>query len=370
MNSMEQSVLRMGPHHPGFPGPLHLELSIDGEMIREGRPYIGYFHRSFEKHAENLEFCEIIPFVDRLDHYAPMNNSLGYVLAVERLAGISPPERIQYIRVLLAELNRIASHLAFLGNFSLAVNTFSPFVYAQRDREKVIEIFEEITGARVYYNFNRIGGIASDLTSDALKKINNVCHFISMKLDGYKSLLTSNRMVIERTEHIGILSADIAVNYSVSGPNLRASGVEWDLRKHDPYLIYDRLQFETPVGKGSKGVGGDCWDRIMVRIEEIEQSVKIIEQAIEGMPEGAIHQAEEEFICPPEGEIYIRTETPRGESGFYLISDGTMQPVRIKARTPSFSNLHVIEELLRGAHIDDVIPILGSLDISISEVDR
>lgn len=363
-------LINMGPQHPGVQGVLRLELDTDGEVVQNVIPHIGYLHRCFEKHAENIDYQGIIPFTDRIDYYSSLNSSWGFVLAVEKLLGIQLQERVEYLRIVMAELNRIASHLAAIGNFSFDLNTTTPFIFAYRDRERIIDLFEEISGSRLLYNFFRIGGVFSDFTPDLIGKIQNVCTYFSKRIQYYQDFLLDNSLFIKRTANIGILTVETAISYGVTGPNLRACGIQWDLRKNEPYSIYDRFDFDIPVGNGLMGSKGDCWDRIMVRIHEIEHSINIICQALSKIPDEKLEEDFLESICPPPGEIYMRTESPRGELGYYIISEGKEKPSRVKVRSPSFSNLHVLTELAFGAMVSDIVCILGSLDIMISEVDR
>ncbi len=356
----------MGPQHPSTHGVLYLELTLDGEMVINCRPHIGYLHRSCEKIAENRTYIQFVPFTDRLDYLASMNNNLGYVMAVEKALNLPVPDRAQYIRVIIAELNRVASHLVATGTFAQDLGAYATALfYCFRDREKVVELFDEICGSRLTYNYMRIGGVMSDLPPDADKYIKEFVKYERKKLKEYKELLTYNAIFLARTKNIGILSKEMAINYSVTGPILRASGVNWDLRKDEPYSIYDRFQFDIPVGKV-----GDSWDRYKVRLDEIEQSLRIIEQAIEGLPEGNPVAKVNKIFKPAAGDTYLRTENPRGELGFYIVGDGTQKPYRNKIRSPSFSNLAVLPELTKGLNVSDFVCVLGSMDFVMGEIDR
>lgn len=356
----------MGPQHPSTHGVLSLELKLDGEMVRDCTPHIGYLHRSMEKIAENRTYTQFIPFTDRLDYVASMNNNLGYVMAVEKLLNIEIPERAKYIRVIVAELNRIASHLLATGTFAQDLGAFAtPLFYCFRERERIVDIFDRICGNRLTYNYIRIGGVQFDLPAGIDEDIKKFIKYMRSKVDDYDWLLTYNTIFLARSKHIGVLPSELAINYSVSGPNLRASGVKWDLRKDEPYLVYEKMEFDIPVGKN-----GDSWDRYKVRIEEIRQSLRIVEQAIEALPEGdptvkvgRIHKA-------PPAEAYFRTENPRGELGFYVVGDGSAYPYRLKIRSPSFSNLAVLPELVKGLKVADLVCVLGSLDLLMGEIDR
>lgn len=365
-------ILNMGPQHPSTHGVLRLELVVDGEIIVDVIPHIGYLHRCFEKHAEQMtNYQQVIPYVDRMDYVAAMGNELAYVLAVEKLMGIEVPERVQYIRVIMAELQRIASHLVAVGTYGLDLGAFTPFLWCFREREKILDLFEITCGARLLYNYIWIGGLSHDLPSEFGKKLKDFLKTFPKALKEINDLLTFNKIFIDRTANVGVLPADVAINYGCSGPMLRGSGVKFDIRKNEPYLVYDRFEFDIPVGEGKMGTVGDCWDRYYVRVREMEESLKIIEQAWEQLPPGDVHSAIPKKVRPPQGEVYFRTENPRGELGFYIISDGhTSSPFRVKARAPSFVNLSVLPEISRGYMIADLVAILGSVDIVLGEVDR
>jgi len=362
----EEFLINMGPQHPSTHGVLSLELKLDGEMVLECTPHIGYLHRSFEKLAENRTYTQFIPFTDRLDYVASMNNNLGYCMAVENMLKLDITDRAKYIRVIVAELNRIASHLIAIGTFAQDLGAFAtPLFYCFREREKIVDIFNEICGNRLTYNYIRIGGVQSDLPKGIEEKIKNFIKYMRSKIDEYDWLLTYNVIFLARAKNIGLLRKDIAINYSVTGPNLRASGVKRDLRKDRPYLVYDKFEFNVPVG-----VNGDAWDRYKVRIEEMRQSLKIVEQALGSLPQGDPTVKTGRVHKPAAGEAYFRTENPRGELGFYIVSDGSAYPYRLKIRAPSFSNLAVLPELIKDAKIADIVCISGSLDILMGEIDR
>ncbi|HBR14792.1 MAG TPA: NADH-quinone oxidoreductase subunit D [Candidatus Omnitrophica bacterium] len=364
--SFEELIVNMGPQHPSTHGVLYLELTLDGEVVLDCRPHIGYLHRSCEKIAENRTYVQFIPFTDRLDYLASMNNNLGYVLTVEKLLNLQVNERAQYIRVIIAELNRVASHLISAGTLAQDLGAYAtPLFYCFRDREKIVELFDTLCGSRLTYNYMRIGGVKNDLPPGADTSIKSFIKYEREKLKEYDDLLTYNAIFLSRTKKVGILKKEVAINYSITGPNLRASGVPWDLRKEEPYLVYDRFNFDVPVGEA-----GDAWDRFKVRLEEIEQSFRIIEQALGGIPEGNPTVKINKVYKPAAGEVYLRTENPKGELGFYIVSDGTTKPYRNKIRSPSFSNLAVLPELVRGVNISDAVCVLGSLDIVMGEIDR
>lgn len=361
----EEFFINMGPQHPSTHGVLRLLLKMDGEVIVDCEPHVGYLHRGIEKIAEQRTYTQFIPYTDRLDYLSSMNNNLSYVMAVEKLINIEVPERAKYIRVIVAELNRIASHLVWWGTFALDLGAITPFLYAFREREKILDIFEEICGARLTYNYLRIGGLSRDFSDEIKEKILNFIPYMREKIKEYDNLITNNRILIERTKGIAPLSKEEAINFSLSGPSLRASGVKWDLRKNKPYLIYDKLDFEIPVGNN-----GDCYDRYSVRIEEMRQSLRIIEQTIKNLPDGEIKTKVPKKILPEKGEVYFSSENPRGELGFYIVSDGSEKPYRLKIRAPSFINLQVLPKLVKGYKIADVVAILGTLDIVLGEIDR
>jgi len=362
----EEFLINMGPQHPSTHGVLSLELKLDGEIIRECTPHIGYLHRSMEKIAENRTYTQFIPFTDRIDYVASMNNNLGYVMAVEKLLNLEVSERAKYIRVIVAELNRIASHLIAVGTFAQDLGAFAtPLFYCFREREKIIDIFDQICGNRLTYNYIRIGGVQFDLPRGIDEKIKEFVNYMRPKVDDYDNLLTYNTIFLARSKNIGVLPKDLAINYSVTGPSLRASGVKWDLRKDEPYLVYNKFEFDIPVGEN-----GDSWDRYKIRIEEIRQSLRIVEQAIDALPGGEPTVKVGRIHKPAPSEAYFRTENPRGELGFYIVSDGSMYPYRLKIRAPSFSNLAVLPELVKGVKVADIVCVLGSFDVLMGEIDR
>ncbi|GBD90937.1 NADH-quinone oxidoreductase subunit 4 [bacterium BMS3Abin04] len=366
----EEIVLNMGPQHPSTHGVLRLVVELEGELIVNVKPHIGYLHRCFEKHAEAMTYPQVIPYTDRLDYLASMSNNLGYAIAVEKLLKIEIPERVEYIRVLMAELQRIASHLVALGTYGVDIGAFTPFLYCFRDREKILTLFEMTCGARLLYNYIWVGGLSHDIHPDFQRMTKEFVEYFRPKIVELNELLSFNKIFIERTANIGILPVETAVNYGVTGPMLRASGLKWDLRKNDPYSIYDRFDFDIQVGKGEMGTVGDSWDRYFVRVQEMEESLKIIEQAIDQIPEGDVHAAVPRRVKPPKGTVYSRTENPKGELGYFIISDGSVNPARVKVRGPSFVNLSVLAELSKGHLVADLIAILGSTDIVLGEVDR
>lgn len=362
----EEFLVNFGPQHPSTHGVLRLLVKLDGEVVNDVDIVIGYLHRSMERIAENRTFTQFIPYTDRLDYLASMSNNFGYVLAVESLLGIKAPERAEYLRIITVELNRIASHLFAVGTFAQDLGAFAtPLFYGLREREWILDIFESICGARLTYNYMRIGGVSQDAPDGFADSIVKFLNYFRPKLDDFEKLVTENPIFLIRSKDIGILPPDLALSYSVSGPNLRASGVKYDVRKAIPYSGYEKFDFDVPVRER-----GDCWDRYKVRIEEMRQSVRIIEQAIRGLPAGDIMAKVPKMLKSPAGEAYHRIESPRGELGFYIVSKGDFNPYRLKIRGPSFSNIAVLKELARGVKIADLIAILGSLDIVLGEIDR
>lgn len=368
----QELVINMGPQHPSTHGVLRLEVTLNGEVVTRVKPHIGYLHRGFEKYAEWLgDYAKVVPYVDRMDYVSAMSQELGYAVAVEKLMGIEVPERVEYIRVILAELQRIASHLLAIGTFGLDLGAFTPFLYCFTEREKIMDLFEEVSGARLLYNYICIGGLMKDVPDSFENQTGDFVTSFRPKIKELNDLLSNNKIFLDRTADIGVLPAEVALNFAASGPVLRGSGVAWDLRKNDPYSIYDRFEFDIPVGKGKAGTVGDCWDRYMVRVDEMEESLKIIEQALDQLPaDGDVQEEVPRRIRPDVGEVYVRTETPRGELGFYIISDKSASPFRIKARAPSFVNLSLLPAISRGALIADLVAIIGSIDIVLGEVDR
>jgi NADH-quinone oxidoreductase subunit D len=370
----DEMILNMGPQHPSTHGVLRLEVTTDGEIIRKVRPFIGYLHRCFEKHSEKVGYPGVVPYTDRIDYIAAMNNNHAYVVAVEKLLGMEIPERAECIRVIIAELNRISSHLIAFGTYALDLGAVTPFTYAFREREVILDIFEMTCGARLTYNYYRVGGLNQDLTDEIVDRIWKFLEYFEPKLKEYDDLLSFNKIFIERTASVGILPPDVAISYGASGPMLRGSGVKFDIRRDDPYSIYDRFDFDIPVGEGSKGVLGDCWDRYIVRMREMAESCKIIRQALEMLPKaegGFMVEKPPKMIRPPKGaEAYTRVETPRGELGFYIISDGTANPYRCKARSPCFTNLSIVPAISQGVMLADLVAIVGSVDIVLGCVDR
>ena len=367
-------LLNMGPQHPSTHGVFRVVVRTDGELILESQSHIGYLHRCFEKCAEGNNYLQVVPYTDRMDYLCAMMNNWGYAAAVEKLTGIEVPERAEYIRVIVAELNRVASHLLAFGTYGLDIGAITPFLYAFRDRERILKIFEKLCGQRLNYSYVRIGGVTFDMTEEILADIEAFCDYFDPKiLDEYDNLLSYNGIFISRTANVGVMPADLAISYGVTGPSLRGSGVQRDLRRDAPYGIYDRLEFDVPVGTGEMGQLGDCWDRYMVRMREMRQSIRLVRQALKDIPDGPFCDKKAfRAVKPKAGETYKRVEGARGEVGFYLVSDGTKNPYRVKARAPSFCNISILDKLtsMSDVMVADLVAIIGSLDIVLGEVDR
>lgn len=363
--------INMGPHHPSTHGVIRFVLQLDGEVVVSARADVGYLHRSIEKIAEKVTYAGFMPYTDRVDYVAAINCNVGYAYAVETLAQVEVPERAIQLRVLGMELNRLASHLLGVGALTMDVGAITAFTYAIRERESIFDLLEIQTGARLTYNYARIGGVFRDVTDDYLQKVSNYLDHFSAFVDEFHSLIGLNKIFVERLVHIGVIDGPLAKSFSFSGPNLRASGVDYDLRKKEPYHGYENLDFASIVGSGFKGELGDTYDRYYVRILEMKESVKIIRQVLSNIKEGKIQTKVSKRFMPPAGEIYSSTEAPRGELGFYLVSDGKSQsPQRLKIRTGSFAAMTSIEKMLPGMMVADVIAYFASLDVVAPEVDR
>ncbi len=363
----EPFILNIGPAHPSTHGVFRMKVTMDGEVIIDLEPIFGNLHRGVEKLCEERTYTGIVPLTDRLDYLASMSNNLAYVLTVEKLASIKIPERAEYIRVIMAELQRIASHLVFLGALLNDCGAFmTPILYALREREKILDLFDMVAGQRLTYNYMRVGGVSQDLPDEFLPALRIFTEQMPAYLDEYDRLLKENEILNARTRGVGILTKETAVNSSISGPMLRASGVNWDIRKVDPYSVYDRFDFDIPTGES-----GDCYDRYRVRVEEMRQSVRIIKQAVEKIPTGSvIAKNVPRLLRAPAGEAYAHIESPKGELGFYIVSDGSIAPYRCRIRAPSFINLTALREMIVGWKIADAMAIFGSIDICMGEVDR
>ncbi len=385
-------TLSMGPQHPSTHGVLRLVLTIDGERVVKCTPYVGYLHRGVEKLAEGMTYLQALPLTDRLDYISSMSNNVGYCLAVERLLGIKAPERAEYIRTIVCEMTRISSHIIWLGTHALDLGAMTPFLYAFREREWLLDLFEMLCGARLTVSYPRIGGVRNDVSQEFLDSLYQFTEEFPSRIDEYETLLDENRIWHKRTKGIGVISAEEAINWGLSGPTLRGSGVDYDIRKKFPYDAYDRVEFDVPLGKN-----GDVYDRYRCRMEELRQSNRIIRQCIEQIPKGPILAPDApKFTLPPkdrvladmeslihhfvlitkgplaapEGEIYVATEVPKGELGFYIVSDGTGRPYRMRVRAPSFVHASVLPRLCEGGLISDVIANIGTIDIVLGECDR
>lgn len=376
----EEMVLNMGPQHPSTHGVLRLEVVTDGEIIKNVIPHMGYLHRCFEKHAEKLPYNQIIPFVDRMDYLAAMNSEHAYAMGVERMLGIENniPKRMEYIRVLVAELNRLASHFIAIGTYGLDIGTFTPFLWLMRDREHLNRLLEWVSGARMLYNYIWIGGLYYDLPVGFEDRCEDFIKYLKPKLIELQKIVVDNEIFIQRTANVGVLPLDLAINYGISGPCLRASGLRYDLRRVDGYSVYPELDFEIPIGKGEMGTVGDCWDRTNVRVLECWESVKIIEQCLVKLK--GEHKRTRDFdpqallpkkIRPKQMDFYARAENPKGELGFFFRTTGTYDiPYRVKVRSCCFVNLSVLPAITKNVLLADLIAILGSLDIMMGEIDR
>jgi len=361
----DELVINMGPQHPSTHGVLRVKLKLDGERVIGSECVIGYLHRGVEKIAENRTYQQFAPYVDRMDYVAAVSNGLGYCEAVEKLLVVEAPPRARVIRTILTELQRIASHLLWLGTHALDIGALTPLFYCMREREEVLKIFEKYCGARLTTHAFRIGGLQYEAYDTLEKDVERFCGSFEGRIQQYSDLLTGNSIWIGRTRNVGILNSTDCIALGVSGPVLRASGVKWDLRKAMPYAAYDQYKFEIPVG-----TRGDTYDRYMVRIEEMRQSRLICLQAIENIPAGPIMARVGKVLKPPAGEVYHAIEGPKGVLGYYIVSDGSVMPYRVRIRPPSFINLQALDKMIRGHLVTDVVAIIGTLDIVLGEVDR
>ncbi len=388
----EKMVLNMGPSHPSTHGVLRIILELDGEIITKAVPDVGYLHRGDEKIAENMTYTQFIPYTDRLDYLAPLANNVAYALAVEKLLGIDKqlPPRCQFIRVMCCELARISSHLLGMGSLAMDVGAITVFLHTFTEREKIYNLCEALTGARFTTSYTRIGGLSRDLPPGWTDQLRRFCNEVVVNIDETETFLTRNRIFADRTQGVGVIPKEVAIDYGLSGPNLRGSGVEHDLRKAHPYLVYDQLKFDVPVGSA-----GDSYDRYLVRLEEMRQSVRILHQCLDQLPGGPVNVPDMKIVLPPKdrvltrmeelihhfinvtqginappGEVYFGHENPKGELGFYIHSKGGGTPHRLKIRAPSFVNLSILPWLLPGHMVSDVVAILGSFDFVMGECDR
>jgi NADH-quinone oxidoreductase subunit D len=361
----DELVINMGPQHPSTHGVLRVKLKLDGERVVGSECVIGYLHRGVEKIAENRTYQQFAPYVDRMDYVAAVSNGLGYCEAVEKLLAVEAPPRARVIRTILTELQRIASHLLWLGTHALDIGALTPLFYCMREREEILKIFEKYCGARLTTHAFRIGGLQYEAYDTLEKDVERFCKDFEGRIQEYSDLLTGNSIWIGRTRNVGLLNSADCIALGASGPVLRASGVKWDLRKATPYAAYDQYKFEIPVG-----TRGDTYDRYMVRIEEMRQSRLICLQAIENIPAGPIMARVGKVLKPPAGEVYHAIESPKGILGYYIVSDGSTQPYRVRIRPPSFINLQALDKMIRGHLVTDVVAIIGTLDIVLGEVDR
>ncbi len=369
----QEMLLNMGPQHPSTHGVLRLMLRTDGEIVSEVTPVVGYLHRCAEKIGENLRYEQYVPYTDRMDYLSSMSDNLAFCLATEKLMKVEIPERARLIRVIMAELNRVGSHLLAFGTFGLDVGAFTPFLYAWREREMILNMFEHVCGARLTYNYIKVGGVTRDVDDRFVEMVRNFLDLFDAKLKEYNELLSFNQVFIQRTRGLGVFPKELAVAWGLSGPNLRASGVDWDLRRSDPYSGYEQFKFDVPLGRDGVGVLGDCWNRYWVRMEEMIQSCYIVRQALDllAKTKGQKFSADvKRGFKVPKGEAYTAIENPRGELGFYIVSDGSDTPVRVKIRAPSFVNLSILPEVSRGLLLADLVVVLGSIDIVLGEIDR
>jgi NADH-quinone oxidoreductase subunit D len=361
----EEMLLNVGPQHPSTHGVFRLVVKIDGEIITEAIPVVGYLHRGTEKLAEDLTYTQIIPYTDRMDYLSAMTNNYVLCHAVETMMDLEIPERAEFLRVIVMELGRIASHLVWYGTYLLDLGAMSPFLYAFREREMITNLLNEISGARLTFNYMRVGGVKWDAPDGWIEKVRELMPYLREELKGYHTLVTGNEIFLQRVKGVGKYTKEDAIAYSMSGVNVRGTGIPWDIRKDEPYSIYDRFDFDVPVRHE-----GDCLAKYFCRMEEIEQSIRIIEQAAEQFPsEGPVMAKVPKIIKPPAGEAYVRIESPRGEIGCYISSKGKKEPYRLKFRRPSFYNLQILPKLLVGEPIANMIAILGGIDIVLGEVD-
>jgi NADH-quinone oxidoreductase subunit D len=361
----DEIIINMGPQHPSTHGVLRVKLKLDGERIVDSECIIGYLHRGVEKIAEHRSYQQFAPYVDRMDYVAAVSNGLGYCEAVEKLLGAEAPIRARVVRTILTELQRIASHLLWLGTHALDIGALTPLFYCFREREEILKIFEKYCGARLTTHAFRIGGLQYETYDGFEAEVKRFCTDFEHRMNEYEELLTENRIWVGRTKGVGILNSADAIALGVTGPVLRASGVKWDIRKAMPYAAYDLYKFEIPTR-----TTGDTFDRYIVRIEEMRQSRLICLQAIENIPPGPIMARIGKVLKPPPGEVYHGIEAPKGELGYYIVSDGTTQPYRVRVRPPSFINLQAFDKMARGSLVADVVAIIGTIDIVLGEVDR
>lgn len=361
----QELEINMGPQHPSTHGVLRIKLKLDGERVRDAECIIGYLHRGVEKISENRTYPKCVPYYDRTDYISAVSNVYGFLLGVEKMAGIEVPERAQSIRVMMTELNRIASHLLWLATHALDIGAMTIFLYCFREREEVLKLFEDLFGARLTTHAFRVGGLWKDLPPGFEEAVRAFINDFPYRVDEYEQILTQNRIWLDRTKGVGVISAAEAIEYGLSGPPLRGSGVAYDLRKLRPYGGYEQFEFDVPVGQH-----GDTYDRYLVRLEEMRQSRRIIEQTLDRLPPGQIRGKVPRVLKPSVGEYYSAIEGPRGELGYYIVSDGSVQPFRVRIRPPTFVNLQALRRMVQGHLVADVVAIIGTLDIVLGEIDR
>jgi NADH-quinone oxidoreductase subunit D len=366
----EEMTLNMGPQHPSTHGVLRFVIKADGEVMREAIPDVGYLHRSIEKISEKVGYHGFMPYTDRVDYVAAMFCNQGWGMVCERLGGIEVPKRGEYCRVIASELNRISSHLIAVGCMILDIGAMTPFFHAFREREKINDLLEELCGARLTYNYMRIGGVAWDLPPNYSEKVLAFLDQFEPLLDEYNDLITYNKIYVERLASVAVVPPEVAIDYNLVGPNLRGSGVNYDVRRDEPYSVYPELEFDIPVGKGEVGTVGDCFDRYIVRIREMKESARIVRQCLKQIPDGPVIAKVPRKFKPPAGDAYVRVESARGDMGWYVVSDGSEFPYRTKIRTGSFSAMSIIDWMSRGLMIADLVAVISSLDVVAPEVDR
>jgi NADH-quinone oxidoreductase subunit D len=362
----DEYVINIGPQHPATHGVIRLVVKLDGETIKQTTPIVGYLHRSIEKICENRTYPQCITYTDRVEYVSAMSANLAFALAAEKIMGIEPPPRAQWLRMIFTELQRLASHLVWMGAFAGDIGALTPLLYGFRERERILDLFEATCGQRLTYNYIRIGGVMIDILPDFIEKCRAFLDYFSPKIDEYELLLTNNPIFLERTKGVGVIPAEIGVNCGVCGPSLRGSGVSCDVRKQQPYLYYDQVKFNECLE-----AGGDNWSRYKVRMNEMRESVSIVRQCLERMEPGPVEAKMPPVLkAPPASETYTRIESSRGEMGVYLVGDGTPKPWKAKFRCASFNNLYVLDQVTRGLKVADIVAVLGSLDVIVPEIDR
>ncbi len=370
----EDMELNMGPQHPATHGVMRILLRVDGELVTGAQPHLGYLHRCAEKIGENVEWLQYLPYTDRYDYLAAMNNNLGYSMAVEKLLGIEIPRRAEMLRIICAELNRIGSHLIAFGTYGLDLGAFTPFLYTFREREWMMSLFEKICGARLTYSYIRIGGVFNDTPPGWLGEVSRFCDTFLVKWQEYYDLVVENQIFIGRTADVGVIPREMAMDFGLTGPMLRGSGIDFDLRRDMPYSLYGEVDkagaLNIPVARGEKGSLGDCWDRVWVRTMEMKESIEIVRWCLDNIEAGPVIGELPKTLRVPAGEAYVGIENPRGELGHYVVSDGGKVAVRCRVRGPSFCNLPVLEEIMLGTLLADSVAIIGSTDVVVGETDR